>query len=217
MFRIITIEREYGCGAAEIARQLAERLGWKLWDQRITEEIAALANVDCSEVERQGERLDNPVYRLAKVFWRGSYERALPLGDSKAFDCDCMVSTMEKIAQRIAREGNAVVVGRGAPYFLRGRDDHFCVFLYAPRAEKIRRLVASGTSEQEAEELVDTVDDERKAFIRHYFHVEWPQRALYHMMINTTIGNELVILTILDAMGRLKGKNLETSGIGEAR
>jgi cytidylate kinase len=212
MFRILTIEREYGCGAAEIARQLAERLGWKLWDQKITEEIAALAHVDRAQVERHGERLDSPIYRLAKVFWRGSYERALPLDDSRAFDCDFMVSTMEKISARIAREGNAVVVGRGAPYFLRGRDDHFCVFLYAPRAEKIRRLVASGQSEEEAEELVDTVDDERRAFIRHYFHVEWPLRELYHMMINTAAGDEHVITTILHTMGRLQGKNLETAG-----
>jgi cytidylate kinase len=217
MFRILTIEREYGCGAAGIARQLAEQLGWKLWDQKITEEIAALANVNCSDVERQGERLDNRFYRLAKVFWRGSYERALPLDESRAFDCDCMVSTMEKIAARIAREGNAVVVGRGAPYFLRGRDDNFCVFLYAPRAEKIHRLMALGKSEQEAEELVDTVDDERKAFIRHYFHAEWPQRQLYHMMVNTAIGNAQVIATILETMERLQGKDLEPSSMRGVR
>lgn len=217
MFRILTIEREYGCGAAAIARQLAGRLGWNLWDQRVTEEIAALANVDCSQVERHGERLDSPFYRLAKVFWRGSYERAMPLDDARAFDCDCMVSTMEKIAARIAQEGNAVVVGRGAPYFLRGRDDHFCVFLYAPRAEKVRRLMAAGKGEAEAEELVDTVDEERKAFIRHYFHVEWPQRSLYDMMINTALGDEHVIATILDSMARLQGKRPEAAGMRGVR
>ncbi len=30
-----------------------------------------------------------------------------------------MMEMMEEIAARIAHEGNAVVVGRGAPYFLR--------------------------------------------------------------------------------------------------
>jgi len=40
MIKILTIEREYGSGAAEIARKLAERLGWKLWDQSLTDEIA---------------------------------------------------------------------------------------------------------------------------------------------------------------------------------
>ena len=36
MFRLITIEREYGSGAAAIAAQLASQLGWKLWDQLLT-------------------------------------------------------------------------------------------------------------------------------------------------------------------------------------
>ena len=40
MIKIITIEREYGCGAANIAATIADRLGWKLWDQEITDEIA---------------------------------------------------------------------------------------------------------------------------------------------------------------------------------
>ena len=30
MIRIITVEREYGSGAAEIAEKTAKRLGWKL-------------------------------------------------------------------------------------------------------------------------------------------------------------------------------------------
>ncbi len=58
----------------------------------------------------------------------------------EAFDSDRMVSLMEQIAPRIAKEGNAVVVGRGAPYFLREQPDAFHVFLYAPRAEKLNRL-----------------------------------------------------------------------------
>ena len=42
VIRIITIEREYGCGAAAIARELATRLDWKLWDQLLTQEIARI-------------------------------------------------------------------------------------------------------------------------------------------------------------------------------
>lgn len=215
--RIITIEREYGCGGAIIARHLAERLGWKLWDQKLTEEIAGVANVECSAVEKQGERLDSRIYRLSKVFWRGSYERAMPVDDSRAFDADCMVSTMEKIAAKIAAEGSAVVVGRGGPYFLRDRDDTFRVFLYAPRAEKIRRLVAAGTAEPEAEELVATVDNERRAFIKHYFNCDWPTRALYHMMINTVMGDERVIATVLDTMERLQGSEISASTLRGVR
>ncbi len=59
MFRLITIEREYGCGGGAIAAQLADRLGWKLWDQLLTEEIARLANVDAAAVKRCDERMDS--------------------------------------------------------------------------------------------------------------------------------------------------------------
>jgi cytidylate kinase len=150
---------------------------------------------------------------LAKVFWRGSYERAMPLGDEQAFDADCMVSMMEKIAGRIAQEGNAVVVGRGAPYFLRERADAFHVFLYASHPEKIRRLVATGMPASEAQELVDTVDRERMTFIKHYFNADWPTRCLYHLMINTAIGNEKVLSIVLDTM-RLLEARLEVAGSG---
>jgi cytidylate kinase len=210
MFRLISIEREYGCGCGAIAAELAQRLKWKLWDQLLTEEIARLANVDCSAVMRCDERMDSSFYRLAKTFWRGSYESNSSLGN-QAFDADCMVSLMEQIAPRIAQEGNAVVVGRGAPYFLREQPDAFHVFLYAPRAEKLRRLLQEGYSQSESEELVDTVDRQRVAFVKHYFDADWPTRSLYHVMINTAVGNESVIQTILNTMHLVEGRPKATA------
>jgi cytidylate kinase len=205
MFRLLTIEREYGSGAAAIAATLAERLGWKLWDHLLTEEIARIAQVDPSAVLRCDERMDSRLHRLAKVFWRGSYERSTPLA-SQIFDTDRMVWMMQEITNRIAGEGNAVLVGRGAPYFLREHADAFHVFLYAPRAEKIRRTMADGHSQAEAEELVDLVDRERIAYVKHYFNADWPTRSLYHMMLNTAVGNEAVVKTILDTMHLVEGR-----------
>ncbi len=205
MFRLVTIEREYGCGAASIATQLADHLGWKLWDHLLTEEIARLANVDPSAVMRCDERMDSRLHRITKAFWRGSYERSSPLG-SQIFDTDRMMSMMASITAKIAQEGNAVVVGRGAPFFLRERADVFHVFLYAPRAEKIRRIIDDGHTQEEAEDLVDTVDRERIAYIKHYFNADWPTRSLYHVMLNTAVGNEAVLQTILSTMRLVEGR-----------
>jgi len=204
MFRLVTIEREYGCGAGAIASKLAEHLGWKLWDHRLTEEIARLAHVDPSAVRRCDERVDSRLHRLAKSFWRGSSERSAALG-SQIFDTDRMMSMMQDIMNTIAAEGKAVVVGRGAPFFLRQNPETFHVFLFAPRAEKIRRTVADGRSEEEAEELVDSVDRERMAYVKHYFDADWPTRSLYHLMLNTAVGDGPVIQTILNTMRLLEG------------
>jgi len=206
MFRLITIEREYGCGGGAISAQLAEHLGWKLWDHLITEEIARVANVDCSAVMRCDERMDSRLHRLAKSFWRGSYERNSAALGGQVFDTDRMMSMMQEIVDGIAREGNAVLVGRGTPYFLREHPDAFHVFLYAPRAEKIRRTITDGNGRGEAEELVDSVDRERAAYIKHYFDADWPTRSLYHMMLNTAVGNEAVIHAILDTMRLVEGR-----------
>ena len=203
MFRLVTIEREYGCGGGKIACQLADHLGWKLWDRLLTEEIARIAHVEPAAVQRCDEHLDSRFYRLAKVFWRASYERSSPLRD-QAFDTDLMMSMMQDITARIAEEGNAVVVGRGAPYFLRERADAFHVFLYAPREEKLRRLKEDGCCNSEADELVDSVDRERIAFVKHYFDADWPTRSLYHVMLNTAIGDEAVIETIVETMHRIE-------------
>lgn len=199
MFRLITIEREYGVGGPAIAAALARHLNWKLWDHLLTEEIARIANVDPAAVMRCDERMDSRLHRLAKTFWRGSYERSAALG-SQIFDTDRMMSLMQDIMDRIGREGNAVVVGRGAPYFLRENPEAFHVFLYAPRAEKIRRLVAEGHSEEDAEDLAESVDNERRAYVKHYFNADWPTRSLYHLMLNTAVGDEPVIRTVLSTM-----------------
>jgi cytidylate kinase len=205
MFRLVTIEREYGCGGGGIAAQLADHLGWKLWDQQLTQEIARLANVDPSAVRRCDERVDSRLHRLAKTFWRGSSERSAALG-SQIFDTDRMMAMMQETMNTIASKGNAVVVGRGAPYFLRQHPDAFHVFLFAPRAEKIRRTIAQGFSEDEADELVDSVDRERMAYVKHYFNADWPTRSLYHIMVNTAVGNGPVIQTILDTMCLVEGR-----------
>src|ERR1700685_3468425 len=206
MIKIITIEREYGCGGGEIAQLLANHLGWKLWDQLLTEEIARLAECPKAIVEGREERPDPLYYRLFKSFLRGSYEGSINAHKLKLVDAECILKFTEQVVKHAAKTGNSVIVGRGAQHFLRNRQDTLRVFLYASREDKVRRLLARGKSEKEAEQLVDTVDRERVDFIQKYFHLEWPHRAIYHAMINTAIGEEAVVKMILDLRKTLEAR-----------
>ena len=203
MIRTITVEREYGAGGGAIARKLARRLGWKLWDHELTSEIAHLAQVDHAAVERLDERCDPLFYRLMKVFMRGSLEQSLEVEGLHQFDADSMVRFMQRVIAGAASEGNSVIVGRGAPFLLRGREDAFHVFIYAPFKEKVRRLLADGKSQAAALAELATVDRERATFVRKYFDMEWPTRELYHLMINSQSGDEVVIDTILNEIHSL--------------
>lgn len=205
MIKIVTIEREYGSGGGEIAQLLAKQLGWKLWDQLLTEEIARLADCPKSVVEVREERTDPLYYRLFKSFLRGSYEGSINAHKLKVVDSESILKFTQLVVHHAAKRGNSVIVGRGSQHFLRSRTDTLRIFLYAPREDKVRRLLARGKSEKEAKELVDTVDQERADFIQKYFNVEWPDRAIYHSMINTAIGDEAVIRMILDLMQTMAG------------
>ena len=197
MVNIITIEREYGCGGGDIAQLVANRLGWKLWDQRLTEEIARLANCPKAVVEAREERNDPLYYRLFKSFLRGSYEGSINAPKLNLVDSETILKITRRVVEHAAEKGNCVIVGRGSQQFLKNRPDTLRIFLYAPREDKVRRLLGRGKSEKDAQELVDIVDRERADFIRKYFNSEWPDRPIYHSMLNTAIGDECVANMIL--------------------
>ena len=198
MIRIITVEREYGCGGGEIAQQLAAQLGWKLWDQNLTEEIARLARCPKTVVEHREERDDPLYYRLFKSFLRGSYEGSINAHKLNLVDSESIMRMTRRVVEHAAEKGECVIVGRGSQHFLARNPDTLRVFLYAPSDLKVRRLIARGKSPTEAEELVTTVDRERADYIEKYFHVEWPNRAIYHAMMNTAPGDDAVVQAILD-------------------
>ena len=205
MVKVLTIEREYGSGAGEIAAQLAERLGWKLWDQLLTNEISRRLECDSRHVERSEERKDPLYYRLFKAFLRGSYEGTLNSQVMKMADAESIRRVSESLVRSAADEGNAVIVGRGSAYYLKDLPGSFHVFIYAPFEERVRRLLQKGKTEEEAIQLAGTVDQDRAAFIKQYFGLDWPSRQYFHLMINSTLGDTAVVETIVSSLSARRG------------
>jgi cytidylate kinase len=204
MIRLVTIEREYGSGGAEIAAKVAQRLNWKLWDQALTDEIARLLDCPSRTVEEHSERVDSLQYRLFKAFMRGSFEGSLNAPRMKMVDAECIREIAQRVVLAAAEEGHAVIVGRGSAYHLRDRPDALHVFVYAPFEEKVRRLRARGKTEAKAIELAETVDRDRAEYIKKSFDVDWPARQFFELMINTAIGDEPVVETIVHSVSIFK-------------
>jgi cytidylate kinase len=211
MIRVITIDREYGSGGGVIAKKLAERLSWKLWDQLLTNQIARLLDCDSRTVEKREERLDPVVYRLFRAFMRGSYEGSLNAPKLKMVDADCIREVAEKVVKAAADEGNCVIVGRGSAYYLQTRADAFHVFIYAPFESKVRRLQEDGSSEDEAVQLAETVDRDRADFIKQYFGVEWPDRHRFHLMLNSDLGDEWAVDAILNGTASFESRQTSSA------
>jgi cytidylate kinase len=193
VIRTITIEREYGSGAGAIAKKLSARLNWTLWDEKITHEVAKRLKCDVKAVEQREEKPDSTFYRLMKVFMRGSYEERFSGAGTELLDAESLSGLFETVIKDVAGRSPCVIVGRAAPWFLRERDDNMGLFIFASYHEKLRRLLAIGKTQEEAEEQLEHMDEDRAAFVKRYYGKNWPQRDLYHLMINSVIGDEAVI------------------------
>ena len=204
MIKVLTVEREYGSGANDVARRVAAELGCKLWDQELTNEIARRMECDCSHVEQHEERGDPLYYRLFKSFLRGSFEGSLIAPQLKVADAEGIRQVAERLVREVANRGDCVIVGRGSAYYLRDRPDVFHVFVYAPFEEKVRRVQQAGKSEQEAVNLVETVDSDRTAFIKQHFGVDFPHRHFFHLMLNSTMGENAAVQTILNGLAAVQ-------------
>jgi cytidylate kinase len=193
MIQAITIEREFGCGGSEIAAKLAELLGWKLWDDELTREIARLTHSTPQAVEKREWKNDPAVYRVFKSFLRGAYEGGLPPTDRlELLDARRIAVVSELAVNRALAGGPCVIVGRGSQYFLRDRKDVFRAFLYASRTSKIHRLITAGTPQEKAITEVDTIDRDRAAFVKRYLKLNWPEYHLYDATFNTERGGSYV-------------------------
>ena len=134
MIHAITIEREFGCGASEIASLVASRLGWSLWDHRLTEEIARLTESTPEAVEQREWRNDPAVYRIFTDFLRGAFEGGLqPANRLHLLDARRIAAVSQTVVKAAISSGPSVIVGRGSQFFLHNRKDVFHFFLYASR------------------------------------------------------------------------------------
>jgi cytidylate kinase len=201
--RVITIDREFGSGGGDIAAELAKRLGWKLWDQRLTDEIARRLDCERRAVEEREEHRDPAMYRLFKAFMRGSFEGTVNAPRLGMVDADCIRDVTHALVKEVGERGNCVIVGRGGAYYLGDRRDAFHVFIYGLFDDKVRRIQATGKTEEEASALIEQVDVDRASFIQQYFQVDWPERQRFHLMVNSSMGEQVAVETILDAMKKL--------------
>ena len=201
MREILLLDREFGAGGSTIGERVARRLNWKLFDEDLTREIAALARIPVDVCRRHEERVDPWLQRLVNVIWRGTFDRNLPSPDLAILDTDRLVRLIQQAVLNAAQSKPCVIVGRGAPHFLRERTDTLSVFLYASRELRFRRVLRRvGGDQHQAVELVDNVDEDRKKFVKHYLGYEWPNRHLFDAMVNTGIGDDETVESILQLL-----------------
>ena len=200
--RVITVEREYGSRGGEFAHDLARRLGWRLLDSELPCAAARAAGVPQELAAKYDERRDPWYYRYGKVFWHDSGYSMAGLSDDQVFDSDRMLALIQKEILNAAKQGNCVLVGRGAACALAGQPGCFHVFVYATATAKREWFMQAFPKQaQQADQLLAAFDKRRAAVIRKAYQQEWCCRGLYHMLLNSAIGTDAMIEAVQGAGG----------------
>ena len=211
--RVITVEREYGSRGGEFAHDLATHLGWRLLDSDLPCAAARAAGVSPELAKKYDERLDPWYYRYGKVFWHDSGYSMAGLSDDQVFDSERMLALIQKEILTAAKDGNCVIVGRGAACALANQPGCFHVFVYAPAAAKREWFIdAFPKQAEQADQLLAAFDKRRAAVIRKAYQQEWCARGLYHMLLNSVMGNDCMIAAVEGAANVVPARVETVSG-----
>ena len=170
----ITVSREFGARGADLARLVAERLGWKCWDRELLHEIAQHAKASETLFETLDEHRRDAIRETLAVFGAG---RHVTMTD--------YTRELATVIGTIGEHGNAVVVGRGAQYLLAPQQT-LRVRVVAPLAARIASVAERRSiSEDKARDEVNKTDAERRAFMREVYDRDPNVASDHDLLINT--------------------------------
>ncbi len=201
---VITISNEYGSGALEIARRVADALGYEYVDQQLPVVVAKRLHVTPEAVEAN----EDTERTLGERFLSG-LERATPeLAEASAaepFD-EVLLRAVQDAVREYASHGNAVIVGRGASAILGARSDVLRVFIHAPREWRIARVAqAMLTHRATAEAELDRVDRARSAYMKEWYGLTFGDVRSYDLCVDASRVDAAQATALLVAAVRAHG------------
>ena len=171
---VITISREPGSGGTEIARKLAQELKMDIVGAQIIQKIAESADISAKLIESLDEK-----QITRRDDWLSS------LIETRHLWVDAYLRHLTKVIGTIGKQGNFIIVGRGAQYIL-PPEDTFRLRFIADMEVKIRNVMRDfGSSREDAVKYVIKTDSDRRAYLRKYFNADVTNPSDYDMVINT--------------------------------
>lgn len=201
MYKALTIGREFGSGGGEIARLVADHLGWRLLDRALTLEIARAAKVDPSLARRYDEQVDSWMHRVSRrALWHGAFDGVAAVAETDIFDAETVALLSRSLVEEAYKQGECVIVGRGGVCLLQDKPDVFHVFIYAPWQDKMARVRQRLPQAANLEEILQATEKTREQYIKLHFNCNRTDPHLYNLMISSAMGVAATASVIINAM-----------------
>ncbi|HEX4215987.1 MAG TPA: cytidylate kinase-like family protein [Candidatus Dormibacteraeota bacterium] len=186
----LTISGPYGSGVSVLAREVASRLGWPLFDTVIPATVADALDVPTAVAEGYDGRSSGFWERLLST-WAVDWSAALPVCPTLFAGADLLISEetfhrqTERIIRRCARGRGAIVAGRGAAFLLGRRPDLLHVRLTSPpRARVVWTARRDRLSTVQVEHLRRAWDERETMHVRRRYGADVEDRGAYDLVLD---------------------------------
>lgn len=158
---VVTISREFGCGAREIAIKLASQMGIPLYDKELVDMAAQMAGVNIDIFRDTDEVV------VSKAF--GTLFKEFGYGSTTQFYSEKAIEAQAQVIRDIAnKRESSILFGRCSDYILREHTNVINFFLYAPMEYRIEHISKSyGLDRREAAKLIKRIDRQRHNYYKY--------------------------------------------------
>ncbi|HQR46838.1 MAG TPA: cytidylate kinase-like family protein [Thermoanaerobaculia bacterium] len=186
----LAVSRQLGSGGSILAVRVAEALGWKAYDREILAAVAADTRSD-----------EDLLTRLDEQGVAEFHEYLAPLIVPDDPGQARYLKEMTRVIARIAREGRAVLVGRGANWILTPSRGLRIRAVGARDARAVFLAEAEGIALDKARKQVEENDAAQKKFIRQAFNRDIDDPAGYDLILNPIdLGLEASVAAVVSAL-----------------
>ncbi len=176
---VITVSREYGSGGRYVAKLISEKLGIKLYDKEIINELSKNTGLSSEYIENTEEKM-NSLDKLNNGYYSG------------LTNSDELFIAESNLIKDLAKNTSCIIVGRCADYILKDRKNVFNIFVYSSMENKIKRAVERyGLTKENAIKEIKTINKLRSNHYKNYTGNNWGEVSNYDLCINSdTLGVE---------------------------
>jgi CMP/dCMP kinase len=182
---VITFSREPYSGTQDLARLLAQRLGYRYVGlEELAQAVTARGGVERVPQTSEHEGRALSLWEL--------------IGEQLTGDRETYIAALKAVVTDLAIADNVVMVGHGAGLLLGDMPSVVRVFVVAPMNERVARLVAEGGQDaDQARRSIEQRDRESADFLRHLFGIDWLDAHQWDLVINTGRANAAAALDML--------------------
>ncbi|MFT5749033.1 MAG: cytidylate kinase [Ancylomarina sp.] len=194
---VITISRECGCHAIDLANSLVDKLSritgnkWSVLTKEILEEAAEQLGVHPKKIEYVFESKE-----------KSTWDEVFSSMSNKYYKSDKQIKkTIAEVVRAMARRGNCVIIGRGGVILTQDIENALHLKLQAPlewRAAQLQKNHRASLTEMKT--YAQTVDDKREV-LRNFFYKKPLELSHFDLVFNAMkLDDDIMVNTTIDIL-----------------